>query len=309
MAECDVCGKSESMPYHCKHCGGTYCADHRLPESHNCPGLDQWEDAGPVFDSGFEDAVDPTAGSRSDEGLAAKLGIDTGPGGPLAYFRGNMTYVFLGAMWVVYGLQFAAYLIGGQSLHNTLFALSTAHPEYVWTWVTSVFAHSLANPFHIVFNSIVIYFFGVMVERYVGSRDFAVLFLVSGAVAGLGQIGISLYQGVPANVLGASGAALAIMGVMTVLNPGLRVYLYFIIPMPIWLLTAGIAAISVFFIGTGGGGNVAHAAHLAGLVFGLAYGYHVRDRVRVPNQLQFGGGGPGGPGRGPGGPGGPGGRF
>jgi len=50
------------------------------------------------------------------------------------------------------------------------------------------------------------------------------------------------------------------MGVLTVLNPGLKVYLYFIIPVPIWLLTAGYAFISVFFLaGAGGGlGAVSH---------------------------------------------------
>ncbi len=40
MAKCDVCGRSESMPYQCGHCGGTYCGEHRLPEAHDCPGLD-----------------------------------------------------------------------------------------------------------------------------------------------------------------------------------------------------------------------------------------------------------------------------
>jgi len=305
MAECDVCGEEESMPYHCRHCGGTYCSEHRLPESHDCPGLENWEQSGPVFDSGFDDTIDQSSGSS---GLAERLGIDTGTGGPLAYVRGNVTYTFLGLMWVTFALQWVVLLVGGRPLHNDLFTLSTANPEFVWTWITSVFAHSPVNIFHIVFNSIVIYFFGTLVERYVGSRAFAILFVVSGVIAGLGQIAVSLVQSVPVNVLGASGAALAIMGVLTVLNPNLRVYLYFILPVPIWLLTIGTAAISLFFVSTGGGGNVAHAAHLVGLLVGLGYGYRVRDRIRTPSQLQFGGSGPGGPGRG--GPGGPGrGRF
>jgi membrane associated rhomboid family serine protease len=179
-----------------------------------------------------------------------------------------------------------------------LFSLSSEHPEYVWTWVTSIFAHNPFGFFHIVGNSIVIFFFGPLVERYVGSRNFAILFLVSGALAGLGQIGIALAEGSTTLVLGASGAALAIMGVLTVLNPGLKVYLYFIFPVPIWLLTAGYAVFSVFFLATGGGGPIAHAAHLVGLVIGLAYGEYVKRtrNVRATNQVQIGGGGPGGPG-------------
>ena len=46
-------------------------------------------------------------------------------------------------------------------------------------------------------------------------------------------------------------------------------------------------------------GNVAHGAHLIGLVLGLAYGQRVKGEVRGPSDLQFGRGGGGmGPGRG-----------
>lgn len=37
--KCDYCGKEVYLPFVCKYCGGKFCADHRLPESHNCPGL------------------------------------------------------------------------------------------------------------------------------------------------------------------------------------------------------------------------------------------------------------------------------
>ncbi|QCS42480.1 rhomboid family intramembrane serine protease [Natrinema versiforme] len=309
MAKCDVCGKDENMPYNCRHCGGTFCADHRLPENHDCSGLQNWNDPQGVFDSGFDDSVSSGGNTSRASSLMDKLPIDTGPGGPLAYFRGNATYTFLLLIWVTYALQAAALIVGGVSLHQSLFVLSSQHPEYVWTWVTSIFAHSPfllpgGSFFHIVGNSIVIFFFGPLVERYVGSRNFSILFIVSGVLAGLGQIGITAAQGSSTAVLGASGAALAILGVLTILNPGLKVYLYFILPVPIWLLTAGYAFISVAFlgVGSGGAGGIAHMAHLVGLVIGLAYGEYVkRNRnVSAPNQLQFGGGGPGGPG-GPGG--------
>ena len=100
MSNCDQCGREENMPYQCRYCGGTYCADHRLPESHACPALDDWDDpdgvwddGGGVFDSGFDASVD-NPGGRSGN-LLGRLGIDTGPGSFLGYFRGNMTYTFL----------------------------------------------------------------------------------------------------------------------------------------------------------------------------------------------------------------------
>ncbi|MFC7141700.1 rhomboid family intramembrane serine protease [Halosimplex aquaticum] len=310
MSRCDECGKQENMPYQCRHCGGTFCAEHRLPENHGCPGLDNWSDPGGVFDSGFDDGVADDSGGG---GVRDRLGIDTGPGGPLAYFRGNMTYAFLGAMWLTFLLQHVVILVAGGDVYSAIFTLRASHPEYVWTWFTSIFAHAPFSLFHIGLNSIVIYFFGRIVEDYVGSRDFALLFLGSGAIAGLAQIGYYIVQigGIPqtstAGVLGASGAALAVMGVLTVLNPNLRVYLYFILPVPLWLLTVGYTGWTVYQIvsvGAGAGGT-AQVAHLLGLIVGLLYGQHVKGRHRVPNQLQFGAGGGG---RGPGGPGGPGGR-
>ncbi len=291
------------MPYNCRHCGGTHCSEHRLPENHGCSGLHSWNDPSGVFDSGFDDTADASGSKR--ESLLAKLPIDTGPGGPLAYFRGNVTYAVLALMWLTLLLQWIALAVGGQALHNRLFVLTSWNVEYVWTWVTSIFAHDPGGIFHIVFNSIVIFFFGPMVERYLGSRDFAILFVVSGVLAGFGQIGVATAAGEPSAVLGASGAALAIMGVLTILNPNLKVYFMFFIPMPLWILTLGFAGISLLLVGGGaaGAGGIAHAAHLVGLLIGFAVGEYVKRTrsIRAPNQLQLGGpGGPGGPGgRGP----------
>ena len=302
MARCDECGKYENLPYQCRRCGGTFCAEHRLPENHNCPGLNEWSDPSGVFDSGFDDSVDDSRRSRA----ANVVDRMTSTGGVLGYFRGNVTYLFLALMWITFALEWVVLIGFGRDAFSALFTLSSAHPLYVWTWVTSIFSHSPFSFFHIVGNSIVLYFFGPLVERYIGSKKFAGLFLVSGALAGLAHVGSAmvLTPAVLTQVLGASGAVMAILGVLTVLNPSLKIYLYFIIPIPLWLFTLGFAGISVFFFVNQGAasavgqGNVAHFAHLVGLVIGLAYGQHVKGRRRVPNQLQFGGGGMGGPGRG-----------
>jgi len=314
MPNCDVCGKQVDLPYNCNECGGVHCSKHRLPENHDCPGLKNWGDPDGVFDSGFDDSVDRSGRSTSrSRGLFDRF---SRPDGIAGYFRGNMTFVFLALMWVTFFFQlltkfaltgsitfgprdFDAYLT-----YRSIFMLAPQHPEYVWTWFTSIFAHG--GFFHIAFNSIAIYFFGRVVEEYIGSWTFAALFIVSGVLAGLGQIGLMIattnVTPFTAGVLGASGAALAIMGVLTVLNPNLTVLLYFLFPVPIWVLTVGFAAISALGVLQPGGtvGGVAQGAHLAGLGLGLLYGAYVKDKVSTPNRLQFGGGG-----RGPGGPGGP----
>ena len=306
MATCDQCGRQENIPYRCRYCGGTFCGDHRLPENHACPGLENWDDPKGVFDSGFDSSARHQDG-RSRGVLERVPGVGGGAnvgrtGGVLGYFRGNVAYTLLALMWVTFLLQWATILVGGVGLHRTLFVLQSSHLEYVWTWVTSIFAHDPTNFFHIVGNSIVLYFFGPVLERRIGSKAFAALFLGAGVVAGLGQVVISAAMGNPAGVLGASGAILAILGVLTVLNPNLTVYLYFLLPVPLWVITIGYAMLSVLGIVSPYnvlGGNVAHLAHLAGLVIGLVYGEYLRRHgASGPNRLQFGGGrGPGGPGR------------
>ncbi|WP_227354861.1 rhomboid family intramembrane serine protease [Haladaptatus salinisoli] len=303
MANCDVCGQNENMPYKCRMCGGTFCGEHRLPENHSCPGLNEWNDPKGVFDSGFDDSVE-------NRGRSGTFGVSTGTGGPLAYFRGNMTFVFLGLMWLTYVAQIAiAPLFGinpptqGQFDMQwfNIFTLNTAHPFYVWTWFISIFAHGSIG--HIAINSIVLYFFGPVVERRIGSKKFTVLFLATGALSGLAQVWATILTqpGQLAPVLGASGAIAAIMGVLTVLNPNLRIYLYFIIPMPLWLATLAFAVYSAFTsvaFGVGAGG-VAQLAHLTGLGLGLLYGAKLRkEGQRAPKQLEFGGGGRGGMGGG-----------
>ena len=301
MANCDECGAEVNMPYQCTRCGHTFCADHRLPENHGCPGLDDWNDPDGVFDSGFDDSVENRGSTSKASKLIDKL---SSTGGPLGYFRGNAAYTLLGLMWITFLLQGLVGVFAGRDVSYALFTLSTAHPEYVWTWLTSIFSHG--GLYHLAANSIVLFFFGPLVERYTGSKKFVALFLAAGALAGLGHTGISLALGDGSRVLGASGAVFAVMGVLTVLKPDLRVLLFFVIPLPLYILTGGFALISVLFFinpsaaGTAGMGNVAHFAHLVGLVIGLWYGRKLKGEVRVPNQLQFGGGpgGPGGPGRG-----------
>ncbi len=38
MTKCIICGMEELLPFTCPHCGGQFCAEHRLPENHNCTG-------------------------------------------------------------------------------------------------------------------------------------------------------------------------------------------------------------------------------------------------------------------------------
>ncbi|HYC11861.1 MAG TPA: AN1-type zinc finger domain-containing protein [Nitrososphaerales archaeon] len=36
--KCEFCGVDEPLPFVCNYCGGVFCANHRLPEAHQCKG-------------------------------------------------------------------------------------------------------------------------------------------------------------------------------------------------------------------------------------------------------------------------------
>ncbi|MDZ5811002.1 rhomboid family intramembrane serine protease [Halorubrum sp. AD140] len=318
MATCDVCGEYENLPYQCKRCGRTFCADHRLPENHDCPGLSEWNDPGGVFDSGFDESAEVDGASASGSGGSAgvtdrvkrRIDRETSTGGLVSYVRGNATYALLAAMWVTFLAQWVVTLTLGEAAHSQIFVLRSDAIGNVWTWVTSVFSHSRVQLFHIIGNSIVILFFGPLVERAVGSRRFVAFFFGAGILAGLGHVLFAVATNAPTTgVLGASGAGFAILGVLTVWRPNMQVLLFFVIPMKIKYLTWGIALVSAFLVlqtGTGGVGGIAHLAHLIGFAIGLAFGKRNESLARSA-------GGPGGMNmggvRGPRGPGGPGGRF
>ncbi|PHQ38863.1 rhomboid family intramembrane serine protease, partial [Halorubrum persicum] len=284
MATCDVCGEYENLPYQCKRCGKTFCADHRLPENHDCPGLAEWDDPGGVFDSGFDEGVEAGGAGGSGSGSSAgvvgrlkqRLDRETSTGGLVSYFRGNATYAILAAMWITFLAQWVVTLTLGEAAHSQLFVLRSDALGNVWTWVTSVLSHSRLQLFHIIGNSIVILFFGPLVERAVGSRRFVGFFFGAGVLAGLGHVLFAIATGAPTvGVLGASGAGFAILGVLTVWRPNMQVLLFFVIPMKIKYLTWGIALISAVLViqtGTGGVGGIAHLAHLIGFAIGLAFG-------------------------------------
>jgi len=167
----------------------------------------------------------------------------------------------------------------------------------VWRFVTFQFLH--ANIQHIFFNMLSLYFFGPMVESYLGRRRFLAFYLLCGA-AGAGMY-LVLWQlgflgGGPhapeaesyAHLVGAYtplvGASAGIFGVLiagAAVAPDARVMLLFPpIPMRLkvlaWILL-GLAAFTILTSGRNAGGE---AAHLGGAALGALL-------IRRPQILNF----------------------
>ena len=139
-----------------------------------------------------------------------------------------------------------------------------------WTIVTNLFVHS--GLWHIIANMLTLYFFGSYLSRLIGRSKFLIVYFGGGI---LGNILFVLLAPSFHIAVGASGAIFALGGVLSVMRPKLRVFIFPIpIPIPLWVaVIGGFLIISLF-------PHVAWQAHLGGLVFGLIAGYFLKKRQR-----------------------------
>ena len=142
--------------------------------------------------------------------------------------------------------------------------------KWPWTLITSVFLHADFN--HLLFNMFALFFFGSYLERLLGSNRFLIIFISAGIVGNIGYLVTASNNMIPA--IGASGAAYGLMGTLSVLAPFMSVYIWGLLPVPIIILTAVYAFIDV--VGLSAPSGIAHGAHLAGLIVGIAFGLYLR---------------------------------
>jgi membrane associated rhomboid family serine protease len=161
----------------------------------------------------------------------------------------------------------------------------------VWRAVTYMFLHSRESFFHILFNMLALWMFGVELERTWGTRFFTKYYFVCGVGAALTTIILSFmplaaFDGLYTSLtVGASGAIYGILLAYGLYFPNRPIYMYFVFPVPakyFVMIMGGIALLSS--LGSGGGG-IAHTTHLGGLVAG--YLYLKGGRVHLLSELQY----------------------
>tara|TARA_Y100001934_G_C12186333_1_gene694121 strand:+ start:283 stop:1011 length:729 start_codon:yes stop_codon:yes gene_type:complete len=184
-----------------------------------------------------------------------------------------------------------------------------------WQIVTYMFMHG--NLSHIIVNMIPVYFLGVHLENRWGSKRFLKYYLLTGfgaaflhylivhfqilnLVSGMdyNQISLIVKDGIVPEgiskidaqnlfklyhvpVVGASGSLFGILFAFGALFPNVLLYLYFAIPIKAKYLVIGYGLMELFLgISNNPQDNIAHFAHLGGMLFGLiifAY-WRLRDK-------------------------------
>lgn len=179
-------------------------------------------------------------------------------------------------------------LSGG--LGDLLFGLFCMRTDLVLrgqVWRLFTFAYLHAGLFHILFNMIGLYFLGMYLERHLGARRFFVFYTVGGFLAALAFLLVCAtgWLSADAPLVGASGGVLAVVGACAVLFPSIQLILV-LFPVPIRLavtLFAVIYAVNLLTRGANAGGD---ACHLAGLAFGIAWGYRGQSWASRWNQFR-----------------------
>ena len=172
------------------------------------------------------------------------------------------------ALWLV-GICVAVFIL--QNIYPSItdsFALVSANVlQAPWTLITHMFLHGSFE--HLFYNMFALALFGTILEGIIGSKRFLILYFVSGLIAALGSV--MFYSA----SIGASGAIMGVLGCLAVLRPKMTVYLSYI-PMPMIIATVVWAAGDL--VGMFAPDEIAHAAHLFGMVFGIAVGLYYRKR-------------------------------
>ena len=140
-----------------------------------------------------------------------------------------------------------------------------------------MFLHSIHDPWHIVINMLALWMFGSEVERAMGTKKFLTMYFTAGVFAG---IFCCIFT--PNNpILGASGAIFAIEIAFAMFFPNTTV-IFFIFPIKAKYLIMIFVGITIFNCLMPAGGNVAHFAHLGGLLYGFLF---VRYEPKFSNLL------------------------
>lgn len=155
---------------------------------------------------------------------------------------------------------------------------------WLWQFFSYMFLHSTTDPWHLIFNMLGLWMFGSEVERVLGPRRFLTLYFTAGIFAGI--CCCIFTPGTP--ILGASGAIFAIEVAFAMCFPNSTVFFYFF-PIKAKYLVMIFAGFTIFSCIIPRPGNVAHFAHLGGLVYGflfVRYSYRVEGFLRRWQVLQ-----------------------
>ena len=147
---------------------------------------------------------------------------------------------------------------------------TVVHNLTFYQFVTYLFLHK--TPWHLIFNMLVLWMFGVQLERDWGTRRFLKYYFVCGIGAGLCDVLMHAALGDwKTSTLGASGAIMGVLLAFGVLYPEQTILVEFLIPIKAKYFVMIYAALALWASIAAGNSGVSNIAHLGGMAVGFVY--------------------------------------
>ncbi|MEX2594507.1 MAG: rhomboid family intramembrane serine protease [Anditalea sp.] len=214
--------------------------------------------------------------NHKDNGLYKLLAINI-----LLYFILMVSRVFLT-------------LGGGEAVYSGILSylmMPASIPYFLsqpWTIITYMFLHE--GFFHILFNMLFLYWFGLLINEFLGSRKLVNLYILGGLTGGLFYL--LIYNLAPlfsnqvggALMLGASAGVYAIVVGAATLSPNTEFHLILLGPVKIKYIA--IFYVIVAFANSSGANAGGELAHLGGAALGFLYILQLRNGRDIGYPIQ-----------------------
>ena len=189
------------------------------------------------------------------------------------YLRKPFKYTYKNAVLAIAVINVAVFIF--TSLFRNLTAYLGLVPFLVvdkqayWQFFTYQFVHG--GFFHLGINMLTLFFFGVPIERKIGTKEFILYYLLVGTIDGLLSFLVYAATGFYyINIVGASGAIFGVLLLYAVIYPNSVIYLWAVIPIPAPLLIVGYGVIELISMFSAND-DIAHLTHFIGLLAGWVY--------------------------------------
>lgn len=154
---------------------------------------------------------------------------------------------------------------------------STAGDPLQWyRFLTYGFVHSPNQFLHLLCNMLVLFFFGINLERLYGKLEFLLFYAFSSLFAGV--VWGLLFSGRPILIFGATSPVAALVILFAMNFPHARILLWGLIPMPAWV--TGVLFVVLDMFGSLQGGGTTQVLNITGAVFAAFY---FMTKIRLSN--------------------------
>jgi membrane associated rhomboid family serine protease len=192
---------------------------------------------------------------------------------PIAWLMGLLVGMFVlqnvAEVWFQSRAVTNAFALSGEAMRS----------GKLWTLATYGTLHAPGNILHLLANLLGLFFLGRAVLAMLGTRRFLWIYIGCGLAGSLLWLLVNHQR--PAVLMGASASVLGLLGAFAALEPNRRIQflLFFIIPVTVLpkylaIVVGGIDLLGFLFAELPAGGmrsGIAHSAHLAGLLTGVAF--------------------------------------